>query len=128
MGSSNQARPLGRAAFYFCVDAFLFFFHADRASCINIHLYMYIIFYYTLYVKTTRNSRTCDNLNFKCNGFETTWDEIGNKNGRNVLFCCTYKHPGAYVETLISHLRLILPMLLNKQVFITEDLNVNLFN
>ena len=47
MGSSNQARPLGRAAFYLCFDVllflFLFFFHGDRASCINIYLYTYII-------------------------------------------------------------------------------------
>ena len=89
---------------------------------------MYVIFYYTLYAITTRNSRTCDNLNFKCSGCETNWDDIDNKNSRNISFCCTYKHPGADIEALISHFRLILPKLLNKQVFITEDLNVNLFN
>ena len=45
MGSSNEARPLGRAAFYFCFDVFLFFFHADRASCINIYLYHIYLFF-----------------------------------------------------------------------------------
>ena len=48
MGSGNQARPLGRAAFYLCFDVlfflFLFFFHADRASCINIYLYILLLY------------------------------------------------------------------------------------
>ena len=46
MGSSNQARPLGRAAFFsFVFMFFLFFLHADRASWINIYLlFMLIVF------------------------------------------------------------------------------------
>ena len=79
-----------------------------------------------LYVKTTLNSRTCDDLNFKCNGFETIWVEIDNKYSKNFLFCCTYRHPGADIENFVSHFRLILPKLLNKQVFIMGDFNINL--
>ena len=75
-----------------------------------------------LYVKTNLNSRTCDDMNFKCNGFETIWVEIDNKHSKKVLFCCTYRHPGADIETFMSHFRLILPKLLNKQVFIMGTL------
>ena len=81
-----------------------------------------------LYVKTTLNSRVRNDLNFKCNGFETIWVEVDNKNNKNFLFCCTYRHPGTDIETLVSHFRLILPKLINKQVFIMGDFNINLLN
>ena len=32
-----------------------------------------------LFVKTAVNSRTCDDLNFNCNGFETIWIENDEK-------------------------------------------------
>jgi len=81
-----------------------------------------------LYVKTNLNSKSCDDLNFKCNGFENIWVEIDNKNSKNLLFCCTVRHPGADIETFISNFRIILPKLLNKQVFIMGDFNINLLN
>jgi len=74
-----------------------------------------------LYIKTNLTSRSCNDLNLICNGFETIWVEIDNKNSKNLLFCCTFRHPGADIETFISHFRIILPKLLNKQVFIMGD-------
>ena len=50
MGSSNQARPLGRAAFSpLFLRVFLLFLHANRASWINIYLYIILYFFHTLY-------------------------------------------------------------------------------
>ena len=81
-----------------------------------------------LYDKIAFNSRTCDDLNFKCNGFETIWVEIDNENRKSFLLCCIYRHPGADIETFISHFRPISPKLLSKQVFILGDFNINLLN
>ena len=46
-----------------------------------------------LYVKTSLVSSSRDDFNFKCEGFETTWVEVQNKNTKNLLFCCIYRHP-----------------------------------
>ena len=81
-----------------------------------------------LYVKTSLASSSRDDLNFTCAGFETTWVEVQNKNTKNFLFCCIYRHPRSEIKTLILHLHKIIPQLINKQVFIMGDFNINLLD
>ena len=52
MGSSNQARSPGRAAFLFCFN--LIFVPADRESCLKIYLY------YVIYTSVTGESFSTD--------------------------------------------------------------------
>ena len=80
------------------------------------------------YVKTSLASSSRDDLNFTCAGFETTWVEVQNKNTKNFLFCCIYRHPRSEINTLILHLHKIIPQLINKQVFIMGDFNINLLD
>ena len=80
------------------------------------------------YVKTSLASSTREDFNFKCDGFETMWVEIKNKSIKNLLFCCIYRHPRSKINTLILHLKMIFPKLINKQVFIMGDFNINLLN
>jgi len=54
MGTSNEARPLGRADFYFCFN--LTFVPADRASCLNIYLYYIDDNAYATLVEMLKNS------------------------------------------------------------------------
>ena len=35
--------------------------------------------------------------------FETVWVEIDNKNDKNFLICCVYRHPSSNIDNLTSH-------------------------
>ena len=60
--------------------------------------------------------------------FESVWVEVENKNGKNYLFCCTYRHPSSDIDTFCEYLQETLsnPAVFNKQVFILGDFNINL--
>ena len=81
-----------------------------------------------LYVKNSLVSNSCEQLNFRCEEYETIWVEVENRNDKNFLFCCAYRHPNSSIDLFTSHLQSILPKLLNKQVFIMGDFNINLLN
>ena len=81
-----------------------------------------------LYVKSSLNSKLCNNLCVCCNDFETVWVEINNTGGKNFLFCCTYRHPDTDMGKLTDHFKSILPKLINKQIFIMDDFNIKLLN
>ena len=43
-----------------------------------------------LYVNKSFISKSCENLNFGCNGYETVWVEVESTNDKNYLLCCAY--------------------------------------
>ena len=58
--------------------------------------------------------------------FESVWVEIENKNGKNYLFCCAYRHPSTSFDTFSEHLQEVLSIgaVSNKQVFILGDFSL----
>ena len=62
--------------------------------------------------------------------FEAVWVEVENRNGKNYLLCCLYRHPSSDLDNFNEHLHEVLsiPAVSNKQVFILGDFNVNLLN
>ena len=62
--------------------------------------------------------------------FESVWVEVENSDGKNYLFCCTYRHPSSTIDGFSEYLQEILsiPTVFNKQVFILGDFNINLLN
>ena len=62
--------------------------------------------------------------------FESLWIEANNKNGKDYLFCCAYRHPNLQIDNLNECLQQVLsnPAILNKQVFILGDFNIGLLN
>jgi len=81
-----------------------------------------------LYVKESFISKSCENLNFGCNEFETVWIEVENTNNKNFLYCCAYRDPNSDVDVFTSHLRSILPRLTDGQVFLMGDFNIDLLH
>ena len=56
------------------------------------------------------------------------WVEVNNTGGKNVLFCCAYRHPDTDMGKLTDHFKSILPKVINKKKFIMGDFNINLLN
>ena len=58
------------------------------------------------------------------------WIEIENRNGKNYLFCCVYRHPSSNIDIFCDYLQEVLsnPAVCNKLVFILGDFNINLLN
>ena len=83
-----------------------------------------------LYVKSGLSPTPRPDLSRDSTSFETVWVEVENRNGKNYLFCCAYRHPSSDLDSFSEYLQEILsnPALSNKQVFILGDFNVNLLN
>ena len=82
-----------------------------------------------LYIKDSLVSNSRTDLDSCTNDFETIWVEIENKNDKNFLICCVYRHPSSAVDNLTSHfLNLLSKVSSNKLVFIMGDFNVNPLN
>ena len=82
-----------------------------------------------LYIKDSLTSNSRTDLDSCTNDFETIWVEIENKNDRNFLICCVYRHPSSAVDNLTSHFQNLLSKISsNKLVFIMADFNVNLLD
>ena len=62
--------------------------------------------------------------------FQAVWVEVENKNGKNYLFCCMYRHPSSNLDSFNEYLQETLsnPIVSNKQTFILGDFNVDLLN
>ena len=68
------------------------------------------------------------NLNI-CNlEFETTWKEIKNKNSKNIICGCIYRHPHNNLDEFFKYLEMCLATLAkeNKEVYICGDFNLGL--
>ena len=83
-----------------------------------------------LYVKSGLTPIPRPDLGKDSTDFESVWVEVENNDGKNYLFCCTYRHPSSAIDTFCEYLQEILsiPAVFNKQVFILGDFNINLLN
>eukprot|EP00794_Sanderia_malayensis_P008404 gene8404-9304_t len=63
-----------------------------------------------LYVKSCLNPILRMDLSKGSIDYETVWVEVENRNGKNYLFCCAYRHPNSNVENFTSYLQEILSM------------------
>ena len=83
-----------------------------------------------LYMKSGLTLIPRPDLSKDSTDFESVWVEIENKNGKNYLFCCAYRHPSTSFDTFSEYLQEVLsiPAVSNKQVFILGDFNINLLN
>ena len=83
-----------------------------------------------LYVKSGLAPIPRPDLGKDSTDFESVWVEVENSDGKNYLFCCTYRHPSSTIDSFSEYLQEILsiPTAPNKQVFILGDFNINLLN
>ena len=83
-----------------------------------------------MYVKSDINSRKRTDLCVKTDEFETIWVEILNKSSKNILCCCSYRHPKSDISQFTDHINDIItePSVENKTVIIMGDFNINLLN
>ena len=83
-----------------------------------------------LYVKSGLTPILSRDLSKDMDEFETVWVEVENKNGKNYLFCCVYRHPNSNLDNFNEFLQESLsnPTVSNKQTFILGDFNVDLLN
>ena len=83
-----------------------------------------------LYVKSEFTPIPRPDLCMDSTDFESVWVEVDNKQGKNYLFCCVYRHPTSTFDTFNEYLQQVLsnPAVFNKNVFILGDFNINLLN
>ena len=83
-----------------------------------------------LYVKSGLTPIPRPDLSKDSTDFESVWVEVENKQGKNYLFSCIYRHPTLSFDTFNEYLQETLsnPAVFNKHVFILGDFNINLFN
>ena len=83
-----------------------------------------------LYVKSGFTPIPRPDLCMDSTDFESVWVEVDNKQGKNYLFCCVYRHPTSTFDTFNEYLQEVLPnpAVFNKNVFILGDFNINLLN
>ena len=82
-----------------------------------------------LYIRDSLTYNPCIDLDSCTNDFETVWVEINNKNDKNFLICCVYRHPNSHIDNLTFHFQNHLSKLSSdKLLFIMGDFNVNLLD
>ena len=83
-----------------------------------------------LYVKTGLTPTPRLDLSKGNADFESVWVEVENRNGKNYLLCCAYRHPNSAFDTFSDYLQEILSSsaVSNKQIFILGDFNIDLLN
>ena len=82
-----------------------------------------------LYIRDSLTSNPRNDLDSCTDDFETVWVEIDNKNDKNFLICCVYRHPSSNIDNLTSHFQNLLSKLpSNKLLFVMGDFNVNLLD
>ena len=82
-----------------------------------------------LYIRDSLTYNPRIDLDSCTDDFETVWVEIENKNDKNFLICCVYRHPNSDIDNLTSHFQNHLSKLSpNKLLFIMGDFNVNLLD
>ena len=60
--------------------------------------------------------------------FESVWIEIKNKNSKNIVCCCLYRHPHYDLSEFLHYLEECLKIIAkeNKEVYICGDFNIDL--
>ena len=82
-----------------------------------------------LYIKNSLTSNPRVDLDSCSDDFETIWVEIENKQEKDFVVCCVYRHPSSNVDNLTSHFQNLLSKISsNKLVFIMGDFNINLLD
>ena len=82
-----------------------------------------------LYIRDSLTYNPRIDLDSCTDDFEAVWVEIENKNDKNVLICCVYRHPSSDIDNLTSYFQNHLSKLSsNKLLFIMGDFNVNLLD
>ena len=82
-----------------------------------------------LYIKSSLTSNPRIDLDSSTDDCETVWVETGNKQDKDFLVCCAYRHPSSNVDNLISHFQnLLSKSSSNKLLFIMGDFNINLLD
>ena len=71
-----------------------------------------------------------NDLSFLEDEFETLWIEIKNTKDKNILCCCSYRHPDTDVKNIDGHIDQIMQKISkeNKLLILMGDFNVNLLN
>ena len=74
----------------------------------------------------------CNEESFINDFKELLWEDINdvNKNDKNLLCYCLYRHPSSDINKFIDHMTSILQKVLkeNKTLFFMSDFNINLYN
>ena len=82
-----------------------------------------------MYIRDSLTNNPRIDLDSCTDDFETVWVEIDNKNDKNFLICCVYRHPSSNIDKLTSHFQNHLSKLSSdKLLFIMGDFNVNLLD
>ena len=82
-----------------------------------------------LYIRDSLTYNPRIDLDSCTDDFETVWVEIDNKNDKNFLICCVYRHPSSNIDNLTFHFQNHLSKLSpDKLLFIMGDFNVNLLD
>ena len=83
-----------------------------------------------LYVKSELKASQRNDLCISNVDFETVWIEIINPKAKNLLCCCTYRHPNSEISTLIDNFHEVIGNLAkeNKQIAIMDDFTIDLLN
>ena len=79
-----------------------------------------------IYVKNSLSSRLRPDLSFTCSSFEIVWVELENKNKKNFLIDCVYRHPSSDINILLDYFTSFLPKPTSKQAFLMGDFNIDL--
>ena len=81
-----------------------------------------------IYAKDKLNSLEHADLNIKNIDFESTWIEIENKNSKNIICSCIYRHPHHDLSEFLQYFEKCLKIIAkeNKEVYICGDFNIDL--
>ena len=82
-----------------------------------------------MYVKNYLTSNLRVGLDSCSDDFATIWVETDNKQDKDFLLCCVYRHPSSNVDNLTFHFQNLLSKISsNKLVFIMGDFNINILD
>ena len=81
-----------------------------------------------LYVKSIYNPFERFDLKTQVDMFEGVWIEISNKNSKNVLCGCIYRHPNYDLTDFFVYMENVLKKAANedKDVYVCDDFNIDL--
>ena len=79
------------------------------------------------FIKNSYDTFERDDLKIKHNDFESTWIEIKNKNSKNIISGCIYRHPRYDMQEFLQYLDKTLTTINkeNKEIYISGDFNAD---
>jgi len=80
-----------------------------------------------IFIKNSYDTFERNDLKIKHNDFESTWIEIKNKNSKNIISGCIYRHPRYDMKEFLQYLDKTLTTINkeNKEIFISGDFNAD---